>query len=114
MASAHATASGSLQTVPWRHCGDRLNLTAFVSDKTCVSNGPFLSCPLVSRNHQLPLAVPLCASPLLSAVPPLQARIEGNPQNMAQFRVTVASPAPQLSAQVKELLCTHLKTMAAT
>jgi len=43
----------------------------------------------------------------------VMARIEGNPQNMAQFRVTVASPAPQLSTHVKDLLATHLRSIAA-
>ncbi|GFH10590.1 alpha_adaptinC2 domain-containing protein, partial [Haematococcus lacustris] len=34
----------------------------------------------------------------------VMARIEGNPQNMAQFRVTVVSQAPQVSAQLKDLI----------
>ncbi|KAL6765657.1 Coatomer/clathrin adaptor appendage, Ig-like subdomain-containing protein [Haematococcus lacustris] len=39
----------------------------------------------------------------------VMARIEGNPQNMAQFRVTVVSQAPQVSAQLKDLIVSHLK-----
>jgi hypothetical protein len=43
----------------------------------------------------------------------LQARVEGNPQNMAQFRVTVSSPAPPLSAQIKDLVVAYLRAAAA-
>lgn len=43
----------------------------------------------------------------------LQARVEGNPATMAQFRVTVASPAPALSSFVKDLLVTQLKAATA-
>jgi hypothetical protein len=41
-----------------------------------------------------------------------QARVEGNPNNMAQFRVTVSSPAPELSASLKELVVAGLKVAA--
>ena len=51
-------------------------------------------------------------SPLLVPVV-LQARVEGNPANMSQFRVTLASPAPQLSQQLKELIVQQLRTDAA-
>lgn len=40
----------------------------------------------------------------------LQARIEGNPANMAEFRVTLASEAPQLSMQLKDLLVQHIRS----
>eukprot|EP00200_Dunaliella_tertiolecta_P006547 CAMPEP_0202346842 /NCGR_PEP_ID=MMETSP1126-20121109/5457_1 /ASSEMBLY_ACC=CAM_ASM_000457 /TAXON_ID=3047 /ORGANISM="Dunaliella tertiolecta, Strain CCMP1320" /LENGTH=1093 /DNA_ID=CAMNT_0048938303 /DNA_START=70 /DNA_END=3351 /DNA_ORIENTATION=- len=40
----------------------------------------------------------------------VMARIEGNPATMAQFRVTLASQAPQLSMQLKELLAQHIRS----
>ena len=38
----------------------------------------------------------------------MQCRVEGNPQNMSQFRVTVVSPFPALSASTKDLIVTRL------
>jgi hypothetical protein len=38
--------------------------------------------------------------------------VEGNPNNMAQFRVTVSSPAPALSASLKDLVVSGLKAAA--
>uniref|UniRef100_A0A7S0R8D3 Clathrin adaptor alpha/beta/gamma-adaptin appendage Ig-like subdomain domain-containing protein n=1 Tax=Chlamydomonas leiostraca TaxID=1034604 RepID=A0A7S0R8D3_9CHLO len=40
-------------------------------------------------------------------------RVEGNPQNMAQFRITASSPAPQVAVAVKELLVAQLRAAAA-
>ncbi|KAF5828063.1 armadillo-type protein [Dunaliella salina] len=40
----------------------------------------------------------------------VMARIEGNPATMAQFRVTLASQAPQLSMQLKDLLAQHIRS----
>ncbi|KAG1677811.1 hypothetical protein FOA52_008575 [Chlamydomonas sp. UWO 241] len=36
-------------------------------------------------------------------------RVEGNPTDMAQFRVTVVSTLPALSASVKDMLTTRLR-----
>jgi hypothetical protein len=34
----------------------------------------------------------------------LQCRVEGNPQNRMQFRVTVAAPDPALASSVKDMI----------
>lgn len=39
-------------------------------------------------------------------------RIEGNPQNMSQFRVTASSPSPQVAEAVKDLLVSQMRTAA--
>mmetsp|Transcript_39785 Transcript_39785/g.88425 ORF Transcript_39785/g.88425 Transcript_39785/m.88425 type:complete len:1123 (+) Transcript_39785:142-3510(+) len=40
----------------------------------------------------------------------VMSRVEGNPQNMTQFRVTVSSPNPQLAATTKDLIVHQLKS----
>lgn len=44
---------------------------------------------------------------------PPQVRLEGNPQNRLQFRVTVAAPDPSLAAAVKDTLAALIRTAAA-
>lgn len=41
----------------------------------------------------------------------LQCRVEGNPQNMSQFRVTVVSGQPSLSASLKTLIVSRLTSL---
>lgn len=37
-----------------------------------------------------------------------QCRVEGNPQGMAQFRVTVVSPLPSLSTSISHMVVANL------
>lgn len=41
----------------------------------------------------------------------LQCRVEGNPQNRMQFRVTVAAPDAMLAASVKDLIAAQVLSM---
>lgn len=44
-------------------------------------------------------------------LPLSQVRVEANPQNRCQFRVTVASPLPPLTAQLKDLIVQQLRAL---
>ena len=71
---------------------------------------PIILLPLLSElTHACQPAVLLHLPPCI--VP--QSRIEGNPTNRTQFRVTVASADPLLSAQLKDLLVQQVQSMAA-
>lgn len=41
----------------------------------------------------------------------LQCRVEGNPQNRMQFRVTVAAPDGSLAASLKDMLVMQIMAM---
>lgn len=41
-----------------------------------------------------------------------QCRVEGNPQNRMQFRVTVAAPDPMLAASLKDMVAAQVMSMA--
>jgi hypothetical protein len=55
----------------------------------------------------------LAAAHALSSVSSalLQCRVEGNPQNRMQFRVTVAAPDPALASSVKDMVAAQIMAM---
>eukprot|EP00882_Tetradesmus_deserticola_P019241 GHRQ01020698.1.p1 GENE.GHRQ01020698.1~~GHRQ01020698.1.p1 ORF type:complete len:365 (+),score=199.38 GHRQ01020698.1:33-1097(+) len=64
-----------------------------------------------SPNNEAGAAYFICGQPGAEQALLCQCRVEGNPQNRMQFRVTVAAPDPVLASSVKDMIAAHIMAM---